>query len=70
MKLTKQGDRSDRRCALEGQRGDECSPLAEGTDDWCHGCQFYVCEAHSQNLSLPFGRHDVMEHLNDTEEDD
>lgn len=54
--LTKKNDPSDRRCALEGQEVDgeeiECAPLADGNDDWCYGCKFYVCREHSRNYGL------------------
>lgn len=63
MNPTKKNDPSDRRCALEDQGDIECVALLDGSDDWCHGCEFYVCEAHSQNLCLRIGGHDVMEHL-------
>lgn len=69
MKLTKQNDKSDRRCALENQGATNCAPLGEGDTDWCYGCKFFVCEAHAQNGSL-MGSHDVMEHLDSEDEED
>lgn len=68
--LTEPGNQQDRRCALEGQQDMACKPLLDGDDDWCFGCKFYICDAHSRNLEHGGHGHDVMEHLLDSSEDD
>lgn len=39
-------------------------------DAYCHGCKFFVCEAHSTNIDLPWGGHHVAQHWDETENDD
>lgn len=65
-KLPAKGDERDVRCAFDDYA---CTPEGVTSDDYCNGCGFHICEAHSQNLELPFGGHDVCEHLNGEQED-
>ncbi len=63
MSMPKQGDKTDHRCGLvENRRGPH--KLQEGEENWCHGCQFYICDDCSLNAGL-MGRHDVMDHLDE-----
>lgn len=61
-------DPSDRRCAFTGY-GCEDGALAPGDENWCWGCQFYICEGCYRNYDMPFGGHDVTEHQIDPEDE-
>lgn len=63
----KEWDKNDRRCGLT-EEDDDPHELTNGDDDWCSGCHFYVCDACSKNLDLPFGGHDIMDHKEGGEE--
>lgn len=63
-------DPSDKRCAfvLDGCKG--ANGKVNADEDWCHGCQFYVCEPCAMNINMPFGSHDVMAHHDEDEDDE
>lgn len=42
----------------------------EGNDHYCFGCFEAVCCDCSINMELPFGRHDVEDHLIDPDEEE
>lgn len=54
-------------CFLEGVNAVECDDVDEYYD-YCNGCMKYVCKAHSLNCEIPFGRHDPMVHVEESEE--
>lgn len=62
-------DQSIVKCAFADQRVEgadgrtKCSPLEPNPDNqWCFGCEHYVCENHAINPSL-MGKHNVRDHL-------
>ena len=60
------GDQTDLRCAFIASHPGHHDQVTE--DDWCPGCGFYVCETCCQSADVPFGRHGVAEHREESED--
>lgn len=60
--MPKKGDKEDKRCAFTGADSSKKHlPVTE--EDWCHGCDFYICDNCDSPFGVPgIGKHDVTAH--------
>ena len=49
---------------------DLCGENPTTNNDFCYGCSQSVCETCSINFNLPFGDHDLEDHLYDPDDYD